>query len=218
MNKSNINQQSRGTAAAATRSRGDTGQVLPMVAAAIGIVALVIVVVGLLGQRAVARAQARTAADAAALAAAVGGADVGRQIASANGADTVAISIEGEIAVADVTLSTMAARARAEELLLPGADGLAPAMIAAIKRAEDLLGQEIPIVSGFRTFEQQLALFEDRENNPLPVAVPGTSMHEVGLAIDVPSGFVPTLLTVAAEAGLCQVLPATDPIHFELCP
>lgn len=199
------------------RARSDAGQVLPLVAAAIGIVALAIVVVGLVGQRAVTRAQARTAADAAALAAAVAGADVGNEIAGANGADTSSVNVDGQIAVASVTIGDMSASARAEGLLLPGADGLAPAMIAAIARAEQLLGQQIPIVSGFRSFAQQQALFDNRANNPLPVAVPGTSMHEVGLAIDIPSSFVATLLTVAAEAGLCQVLPVTDPIHFELC-
>ena len=199
------------------RIRSDAGQVLPMVAAAIGIVALAIVVVGLVGQRAVTRAQARTAADAAALAAAVAGADAGSQIAADNGADTSSVNVDGEIAVASVTIGDMNATARAQGLLLPGADGLAPAMIAAIARAEQLLGQQIPILSGFRSFEQQQALFDNRANNPFPVAVPGTSNHELGLAIDVPSSFVATLLTVAAQAGLCQVRPVTDPIHFELC-
>lgn len=199
------------------RTRGDAGQVIPLVAAGIGIVAIAIVVVGLLGQRAVARAQARTAADAAALAAAVAGAEAGQQIGRANGADSVNISIDGQIAVAHVTLATMSAAARAEEELLPGADGLAPAMIAAIARAEELLGQPIPIVSGFRSLEEQQALWDNRHNNPYPVAFPGTSMHELGLAIDIPSGFVATLLTVANQAGLCQILPVSDPIHFELC-
>ena len=54
--------------------------------------------------------------------------------------------------------------------------------------------------------------------NPYPVAPPGTSLHESGLAVDVPLGFVPTLLAVAADAGLCQPLPETDPVHFEPCP
>lgn len=203
-----------------TRSRSwanDAGQVMPLVAAVIGVVALAIVVVGLVGQRAVARAQARTAADAAALAAAVAGPDAGQQIAAANGAVTSSVNVDGEIAFATVTIGDMDASARAQGLLLPGADGLAPAMIAAIARAEQLLGQPIPIVSGFRSTEQQQALFDNRVNNPFPVAVPGTSMHELGLAIDVPSSFVATLLTVASQAGLCQILPVTDPIHFELC-
>jgi hypothetical protein len=49
------------------------------------------------------------------------------------------------------------------------------------------------------------------------VARPGTSNHERGLAIDVPSAFVATLRGVMAVVGLCQPLPVTDPVHFELC-
>lgn len=201
---------------------GEAGQVVPMVAAAIGVMAIAVLIIALVGQRAVARAQARTAADAGALAAAVAGAEIGTQIAHANGADTADISVADHIAIASVTIDAgnggeMSAQARAEEVILPGADGLAPGMIAAIARAEALLGTDIPIASGFRTNEQQQALWENRHNNPLPVAVPGTSMHELGLAIDVPSSFVPTLMTVASRAGLCRPLPITDPVHFILC-
>ena len=42
-------------------------------------------------------------------------------------------------------------------------------------------------------------------------------MHERGLAIDVPRTFVATLRAVAAAVGLCQPLPVSDPVHFELC-
>jgi hypothetical protein len=96
--------------------------------------------------------------------------------------------------------------------------GLAPAMLGAIARAEQLLGRELPIASGRRTEAEQRRLWEARHANPYPVAPPGTSMHEQGLAIDIPAGFVATLLAVAADAGLCRPLPGTDPVHFELCP
>ncbi|HVL06362.1 MAG TPA: hypothetical protein VM388_10250 [Acidimicrobiales bacterium] len=49
------------------------------------------------------------------------------------------------------------------------------------------------------------------------MAPPGSSMHERGLAIDVPADFVAQLLAVGPRAGLCQPYPADDPIHFEVC-
>jgi hypothetical protein len=95
--------------------------------------------------------------------------------------------------------------------------GLAPAMRAALSRAEQLLGRAVPITSGFRSTEAQAVLYDSRASNPYPVAPPGSSMHERGLAIDVPADFVPTLLGVAPRAGLCQPYPGDDPIHFEVC-
>jgi hypothetical protein len=38
------------------------------------------------------------------------------------------------------------------------------------------------------------------------------------MAVDVQRAFVDELLTVAREAGLCQPLPESDPVHFEPCP
>jgi uncharacterized protein YcbK (DUF882 family) len=90
-------------------------------------------------------------------------------------------------------------------------------MRAALARAEQLLGHPVPITSGFRSSEKQAELYANRAANPYPVAAPGSSMHEKGLAIDVPADFVPRLLEVAPKAGLCQPYPADDPIHFEVC-
>jgi hypothetical protein len=90
-------------------------------------------------------------------------------------------------------------------------------MAAAIARAGALLGEPVPITSGWRSRAQQAALWARRATNPYPVARPGTSMHERGLAIDVPRSFVAALRSVAAAAGLCQPLPVSDPVHFELC-
>ena len=90
-------------------------------------------------------------------------------------------------------------------------------MRAALARAEQLLGRPVPITSGYRSTEAQAQLYANRAANPYPVAPPGSSMHERGLAIDVPADFVPQLLTVAPRAGLCQPYPADDPIHFEVC-
>ena len=90
-------------------------------------------------------------------------------------------------------------------------------MRAALARAEQLLGQPVPITSGWRSTEAQAVLYENRATNPYPVAPPGSSMHERGLAIDVPADFVPRLAPIAPRAGLCQPYPADDPIHFEVC-
>jgi hypothetical protein len=98
-----------------------------------------------------------------------------------------------------------------------GAEGLAPAMVAALVRAEQLLDEPVPVVSGRRSAADQARLWANRHRNRYPVAQPGTSMHERGLAIDVPSWFAPRLARVAEAAGLCRPLPATDPIHFEVC-
>src|SRR5437867_799628 len=68
-------------------------------------------------------------------------------------------------------------------------DGLAPAMLAALARAEQLLGRPVPITSGYRSPGEQAALWARRASNPYPVAEPGTSMHERGLAIDFPLSF-----------------------------
>lgn len=94
---------------------------------------------------------------------------------------------------------------------------LAPEMLAALSRADALLGAAVPIASGYRSREQQQSLWDRRASNPYPVARPGTSHHEQGRAVDVPRGFVPRLLTVAAAAGLCQPMPESDPVHFEVC-
>ncbi|OWY58787.1 hypothetical protein B7486_78095, partial [cyanobacterium TDX16] len=84
--------------------------------------------------------------------------------------------------------------------------------------AEQLLGEPVPITSGWRSPADQQRLWDQRGSSPYPVARPGTSKHEQGLAVDVPLAFVPRLRGVAAAAGLCFPLPTTDPVHFELCP
>ena len=180
-------------------------------------------VISQLGAAAVFEARAQTAADAAALAAVAAGPAAAHQAAVANGARIIASSEDGsEVEVTtSVGRAAAVARARREQPVQPATGkkvGLAPAMLAAVARAEQLLGRELPIVSGLRTTAEQRRLWENRHVNPYPVAPPGRSRHEQGLAIDIPRSFVATLLAVAPDAGLCRPLPVTDPIHFELCP
>lgn len=71
---------------------------------------------------------------------------------------------------------------------------------------------------GFRTAKMQKALFANRGNNPNPVAHPGESQHEHGLALDVASGG-----GLAQQKKLARVLEphgwkwagAVDPVHFD---
>jgi D-alanyl-D-alanine carboxypeptidase len=176
------------------------------------------------------RARARTAADAAALAGAADGERTAREVAGANGADLVEIERNGDEVVVQVRVGEVEAYAKARATRRSvdfGAGGpavaggrragLAPAMLAALARADGLLGRPVTVVSGLRTRSQQEALWERRATNPYPVARPGTSDHERGLAIDVSRSDVDGLRRVAPGTGLCQPLPATDPIHFIVC-
>jgi hypothetical protein len=202
--------------------RSQSGQVLPLVALVLVLVGGACLVVARLGAIAVARARAVAAADTTALAGAVAGEAAARRVAEANG---VRLEAFEEVGRSDVRVRVAVgpargrARARRIESFEPGASsgGLAPALRAALDRAAGLLGRPVPITSGFRSTGEQAALFARRALLPYPVAPPGRSMHERGLAVDVPSGFLPTLLPVARAAGLCRPYPVADPVHFELC-
>ncbi|HET9542190.1 MAG TPA: M15 family metallopeptidase, partial [Acidimicrobiales bacterium] len=202
------------------RCRTERGQALPLMlvimAAAVGAMLLL----GGLGRRAVEGAQAQTAADAAALAAAAEGPPAAEELARLNGSTPA--DVEGTVGDATVTVRVGGADAVARAQSPPppaggGTVGLAPDMVAAVTRAGALLGEPVPISSGWRSRAQQAALWARRSTNPYPVARPGTSMHERGLAIDVHRAFVARLRLVATAAGLCQPLPSADPVHFELC-
>jgi hypothetical protein len=200
----------------------ERGQVLPLLAVLMVVIGVAAMGVGKVGAAAASRAQAQTAADAAALAGAAGGKSSADALARQNGGRLERYSEKGRTVAVTVQVGAARATAKAERFGDEGgvqgsSTGLAPAMRAAIARAEELLGQRIPVASGFRSRAQQAALYERRDSNPYPVAPPGSSMHERGLAIDVPRSFVARLLTVAARAGLCRPYPVADPVHFEVC-
>jgi hypothetical protein len=214
----------------------DEGQATPLLAAGVGLVAMMLLILGPVGRVVTDRAQARTAADAAALAGAAEGEAEARAVAEANDAEIVDYrELDDEVVVAAEVRGVQAwSRARRVVVAIPHGGGvpgeagpaspgtgdragLAPAMLTALAEAERLLGRSVPITSGYRSPERQRQLWENRHNNPFPVAPPGASLHERGLAVDVPSSFVDELLSVAGQAGLCQTLPVSDPIHFELC-
>jgi hypothetical protein len=213
------------------REGNDGGQIVPLAAAMVGLCCVALLALVPVARALDDRARARTAADAAALAGAADGERTAREVAGANGADLLEMEHNGDEVVVQVRVGEVEAFARARATRRPvdvgaagptgGAGGrragLAPAMLAALARADGLLGRPVTVVSGLRTRSQQEALWVRRATNPYPVARPGTSDHERGLAIDVPRADVTDLRRVARAAGLCQPLPATDPIHFIVC-
>jgi len=175
----------------------ERGSMLPLLAVAVVALAGAVLLLGRLGVAAADRAAARSAADAAALAAAADGDGAGRGLAAANGAEVESLDIEGTDALVAVEVGTAraVARARREHGAVGGRAGagvderLAPAMRAALGRAEQLLGDEVPV----------------------------TEVHEPGLAVDVAAAVVERLAGVAPSAGLCRPTADTRPTLFEVC-
>lgn len=208
----------------------DRGQAVPLAVAMLAVVAVALAATVPFGVALADRARARTAADAAALAGAAEGEDAARDLAEDNGGALVDFERSGEEVRVRVRVGDVDAYARARAAVravpAPGEDGrsdggrragLAPAMLAALARADGLLGAPVQVVSGLRTRAEQQALWDARHTNPYPVARPGTSDHERGVAIDVARATVADLVSVADEVGLCQPLPESDPVHFVVC-
>jgi len=70
----------------------------------------------------------------------------------------------------------------------------------------------IPIISGMRTKDEQQALYDNRANNPNPVAAPGTSTHETGNAVDVD----PSKPLTPEQKGMLKALGYTQPYANDL--
>jgi N-acetylmuramoyl-L-alanine amidase len=60
-----------------------------------------------------------------------------------------------------------------------------PAGKEALRQAIAKRGQKMIVNSAYRTLAQQLLLYNNRSNNRNPVAPPGTSNHQSGLALDI---------------------------------
>ena len=209
-----------------SRKHDQRGSTLPFMVLAIVLAGVIVVLLGRVGGAATSRAGARNAADASALAGAAAGRSAADDLAKANGAELISYKETGNDTEVRVRIGQAEATGRARRTGdrdgqrqggTGTTKGLAPAMRAALARAEQILGHPVPITSGYRSTEAQAALYANRAANPYPVAAPGSSMHERGLAIDVPADFVPRLLQIAPRTGLCQPFPADDPIHFEVC-
>lgn len=77
-------------------------------------------------------------------------------------------------------------------------------------------GGNVSISSGVRSNAQQQELWNNRASNPNPVAEPGTSLHERGLAADLVGDqkTMALLHQLAPQFGLTGI--AGDPVHFQL--
>ncbi len=208
-------------------SNDERGQVAPLLALLAVVLGLATLGLGRFGSGAVAAARAQTAADGAALAAATAppadGEAAARRLATANGGAVLTYERAGpdvrvRVRVGAETASARARAAPASPAVPTGpAPGLAPALQAALARAGQLLGGPIPVTSGVRSPVEQHRLWAHRSTNPYPVAPPGTSMHERGLAVDVPPAVADRLAATGRSTGLCRPYPTSDPVHFELC-
>lgn len=99
-------------------------------------------------------------------------------------------------------------------------EGLDAGLLSSLSRLSGLLGRDIVVESGRRTFAEQVALrqlFLSGRGNL--AAVPGTSRHELGLAADVYIGgvalaSVPGAKELATSLGLCFPVGG-EPWHIE---
>jgi hypothetical protein len=173
------------------RRSNERGQALPLLLVVLVLAAAVAVLVADLGAAAVHRARARTAADAAALAGAADGEAAARDVAQRNGAELVGFAVDGPIVEVVVRHGPASATATAEGIVGAGrADGLAPALAAALARAEQLLGRAVTV----------------------------TAVDDRGLGFDVDPAVAEALAGVAERAGLCRQAPTARPVHFAPCP
>lgn len=205
-----------------SRRATERGQAVPLLLVVLLLATVAAVVVAEVGAATIERAEAQAAADAAALAGADAGRSEAERVADANAATITRYRDLGDVVVVEVRHRRASATAAAEATPVPDGpgdrDGLAPVVLAALARADGLLGAPVPVVSGRRSAAEQQALWDARHSNPYPVAAPGTSLHERGLAVDVPLDVASALVALAGATGLCQPLPQTDPVHFEPCP
>ena len=103
----------------------------------------------------------------------------------------------------------------------PHLDGDLDANPEILQRLEALAakrGEKFHVNSGLRTIAEQQRLWDNRANNPFPVARPGTSRHQSGRACDVSIGGRPIQSVISAAdlraAGLNPL--AGDAVHVEL--
>jgi len=205
-----------------TPRAGDGGQAVPIVALMLWLTAAVAVLLAMLGGRAVDRARAQSTADAVALAVAGGGqADAMAALNNGvvEGVDSRSTNEGVDSApTVDVVVRIGGARAGARaHRPQPLRAGLHPGLLRGLTLAEAILGEPVVIVSGLRTRAEQEILWAGRHTNPYPVAAPGTSRHERGLAVDVVLEQAGRLAQISDLTGVCQPLPTLDPVHFILC-
>ncbi len=212
--------------------RDQRGSASMLVVAALGFTAILALLTADLARVAFARTRAQTAADAAALAAAqellvpslVSPRAVAEEYAGRHGADVTrcecdAASDEAVVVVElPVSLPFLGresrVRAIARAVVEPaGVAGLDPMFASRL----GCLFQKVPglwIVSGFRTREEQAALYEEKPDLAAP---PGHSMHELGLAADLgyPSEAAGSKTHAVADSCGLEFPVSYEPWHVE---
>jgi hypothetical protein len=91
------------------------------------------------------------------------------------------------------------------------------AVILAAQEYQQLTGEKLRINSGKRSREDQERLYNEyirRGRTGMPVAPPGSSAHESGLAVDIQQGKSDRrAVDILNKYGLLQTVP-NDPVHF----
>jgi len=91
------------------------------------------------------------------------------------------------------------------------------AVILAAQEYQQLTGEKLRINSAMRSREDQERLYNDyirRGRTGMPVAPPGSSAHESGLAVDIQQGKTDRrAVDILNKYGLLQTV-ANDPVHF----
>jgi len=103
----------------------------------------------------------------------------------------------------------------------PHLSGDLDASPALLRRLEELAakrGEKFHVTSGHRSYAEQKRLWDNRHNNPFPVAPPGKSNHHDGRAADVTIGGRPIQSVISyrelVRAGLRPL--RGDAVHVEL--
>lgn len=105
-------------------------------------------------------------------------------------------------------------------MLFTGLHDVTAKQLGLLRELANYYGVRFDVTSGFRSIATQTELYRRRAAglHPLPVAVPGTSTHNYGLAFDAvaraPSSQA-DLVALAQAIGLVWAGPR-DPVHFQV--
>ena len=92
--------------------------------------------------------------------------------------------------------------------------GLSPDLAERVQKAQEAyrkeFGKDLPITSAVRSKAEQQRLYDQRGNNPNPVAKPGTSLHETGDALDISASVPEKFLN---KFGIHRPMGKKDPVH-----
>lgn len=133
-------------------------------------------------------------------------------------ADPAESPFAGKLREAVKTGGVAAAEKSGRYANLSGDLDASPALLRRLEALARKRGQKLTVTSGLRTYNEQQVLWNNRANNPNPVAKPGTSRHESGRAVDVTIGGRPiqSVIPYAELVGAGLRPLKGDPVHVEL--